>query len=127
MVKWTAAARNGFEALRIGVRPPDPADLFEQAITSAAGADVAIVVVGTNDEWETEGFDRETMHLPGRQDELVEAVSATNPNTIVVVNAGSPVTMDWAADGHPTPAPAVVTSFFAGQEQAEAMVDVAAR
>jgi len=124
MVKWTAAARNGFEALRIGVRPPDPADLFEQAITSAAGADVAIVVVGTNDEWETEGFDRETMHLPGRQDELVEAVSATNPNTIVVVNAGSPVTMDWAADGHPTPAPAVVTSFFAGQEQAEAMVDV---
>ena len=90
----------------------------------AAAADVAVVVVGTNDEWETEGFDRETMDLPGRQDELVEAVATVNPNTVVVVNAGSPVTMDWAADDHPAPAPAVVTSFFAGQEQAEAMVDV---
>jgi beta-glucosidase len=64
------------------------------------------------------------MDLPGRQDELVEAVAAANPNTVVVVNAGSPVTMDWASDDHVHPAPAVVTSFFAGQEQAEAMVDV---
>jgi beta-glucosidase len=123
-VKWTTAAGNGFEALRIGVRPPDPTDLFEQAVAAAAAADVAIVLVGTNDEWETEGFDRETMDLPGRQDELVEAVAAANPNTLVVVNAGSPVTMDWASNGHAAPAPAVVTSFFAGQEQAEAMVDV---
>jgi beta-glucosidase len=124
VVKWTTAAGNGFEALRIGVRPPDPADLFEQAVAAAADADVAVVVVGTNDEWETEGFDRETMSLPGHQDELVEAVTVANPNTIVVVNAGSPVTMDWASDDHAAPAPAVLTSFFAGQEQAEAMVDV---
>ena len=123
-VKWSTAAGNGFEALRIGVRPPDPDDLFEQAVAAAAAADVAIVVVGTNDEWETEGFDREVMTLPGRQDELVEAVTAANPNTVVVVNAGSPVQMDWAAADHAAPAPAVVTSFFAGQEQAEAMVDV---
>ncbi len=95
-VKWATAAGNGFAALRIGVRAPDPADLFEQAVAAAAAADVAVVVVGTNDEWETEGFDRETMDLPGRQDELVEAVTAANPNTVVVVNAGSPVTMDWA-------------------------------
>ncbi len=64
------------------------------------------------------------MGLPGRQDELVERIAAANPNTVVVVNAGSPVTMDWAADDHAQPAAAVVTSFFAGQEQAEAMVDV---
>ncbi len=123
-VKWATATANGFAAMRIGVRAPDPDDLFEQAVAASAAADVAVVVVGTNDEWETEGFDRETMDLPGRQDELVEAIAAVNPNTIVVVNAGSPVTMDWGADDHPTPAPAVVTSFFAGQEQAEAMVDV---
>ena len=122
--KWKTAADNGFAALRIGVRAPDPDDLFEQAVAAAAAADVAVVVVGTNDEWETEGFDRESMNLPGRQDELVEAVVAANPNTVVVVNAGSPVTMDWAADDHAAPAPAIVTSFFAGQEQAEAMVDV---
>lgn len=123
-VKWTTAAGNGFAALRIGVRPPDPDDLFEQAVQAAAAADVAVVVVGTNDEWETEGFDREVMDLPGNQDGLVEAVVAANPNTVVVVNAGSPVTMDWAGDDHPSPASAVITSFFAGQEQSEAMVDV---
>ncbi len=122
--KWRTAAGNGFAALRIGVRTPDPDDLFDQAVAAAAAADVAVVVVGTNDEWETEGFDREVMDRPGEQDELVEAVAAANPNTVVVVNAGSPVTMDWASDEHQSPAPAVVTSFFAGQEQAEAMADV---
>jgi beta-glucosidase len=64
------------------------------------------------------------MDLPGRQSELVEQVVAANTNTVVVVNAGSPVTMDWAGDDHAAPAPAIVTSFFAGQEQAEALVDV---
>ena len=123
-VKWRTASGNGFAALRIGVRAPDPDDLIEQAIAAATDADLAVVVVGTNDEWETEGFDREFMGLPGRQDELVERVTAANPNTVVVINAGSPVTLDWAADDHLQPAPAVVTSFFAGQEQAEAMVDV---
>ncbi len=123
-VKWKTAAGNGFAALRIGVRTPDPDDLFDQAVAAAAAADVAVVVVGTNDEWETEGFDREVMDLPGEQDELVAAVAAANPNTVVVVNAGSPVTMDWASDDHGPSAPAVLTSFFAGQEQAEAMVDV---
>lgn len=123
-VKWRTAVENGFAALRVGVRSPDPSDLIEQAVAAAADADVAIVVVGTNDEWETEGFDREFMGLPGRQDELVERVVAANPNTVVIVNAGSPVAMDWASDDHARPAPAVVTSFFAGQEQAEAMVDV---
>ena len=122
--KWRTSTENGFAALRIGVRPPDPADLFERAVAAAADADLAVVVVGTNDEWETEGFDREFMELPGDQDRLVEAVVAANPNCVVVVNAGSPVTMDWASDDHAAPAPAVVTSFFAGQEQAEAMVDV---
>ena len=126
-VKWRSMRSTGFAALRVGVRPPDPADLFERAVRAAADADTAVVVVGTNDEWETEGFDRETMDLPGEQDELVRRVVAANPNTVVVVNAGSPVTMDWADDDlarEDGSAPAIVTSFFAGQEQAEAMVDV---
>ena len=95
---------------------------MDRAVAAASAADVAVVMVGTNDEWETEGFDRTTMDLPGRQDELVRLVCAANPRTAVIVNAGSPVTMDWAtgSDG----APAVLTSFFAGQEQAEALVDV---
>jgi beta-glucosidase len=121
---WTNHGTRGFAALRLGVRRPEPADLLDQAVAAAADADAAIVMVGTNDEWETEGFDRATMDLPGRQDELVERVAAANPNTVVIVNAGSPVTLDWAADDHHHPVPAVLTSFFAGQEQAEALVDV---
>jgi beta-glucosidase len=123
-VLWRTSDNKGFAAFRFGVRPPEPADLLDRAIAAAAAADVAVVMVGTNDEWETEGFDRDVMDLPGRQDELVERVVAANPNTVVIVNAGSPVTMDWAAPDHAAPAPAIVTSFFAGQEQAEALVDV---
>jgi beta-glucosidase len=123
-VKWATAAGNGFAAIRIGIRSPEPADLMDRAVAAAAAADVAVVVVGTNDEWETEGQDRSTMDLPGRQDELVRRVVAANPRTAVIVNAGSPVTMDWAADDDPDRAPAVLTSFFAGQEQAEGLVDV---
>ncbi|MDX2379067.1 MAG: glycoside hydrolase family 3 C-terminal domain-containing protein [Acidimicrobiia bacterium] len=118
------SAALGFAAVRVGFRRPDPADLLERAVAAAAGADVAIVVVGTNDEWETEGSDRTTMNLPGRQDELVRRCVAANPRTAVIVNAGSPVTMDWADDTDTGAAPAVLTSFFAGQEQAEGLVDV---
>ena len=123
-VKWSTVAGNGFAAIRLGVRSPEPVDLMDRAVAAAAAADIAVVVVGTNDEWETEGHDRTTMDLPGRQDELVRLVVAANPRTAVIVNAGSPVTMDWAADDDPTAAPAVLTSFFAGQEQAEGLVDV---
>jgi beta-glucosidase len=123
-VKWSAASGNGFAAVRVGIRSPEPADLMDRAVAAAAAADVAVVMVGTNDEWETEGHDRTTMDLPGRQDELVRRVVAANPRTAVVVNSGSPVTLDWAADDDPDAAPAVLTSFFAGQEQAEGLVDV---
>ncbi len=104
-VKWSTTAGNGFAAIRLGVRSPEPADLMDRAVAAAAAADIAVVVVGTNDEWETEGHDRTTMDLPGRQDELVRRVVAANPRTAVVVNAGSPVTMDWAADDDPTRRP----------------------
>ena len=123
-IGFATAAGNGFAAIRVGIRSPEPADLMERAVAAAADADVAVLMVGTNDEWETEGHDRTTMDLPGRQDELVRRVVAANPNTAVIVNAGSPVTMDWADADDPGSAPAILTSFFAGQEQAEALVDV---
>jgi beta-glucosidase len=58
----------------------------------AASADVAIVVVG---DFEREGVDRETLALPDAQDELVAAVAAANPRTVVVLHAGAPVLMPW--------------------------------
>ena len=66
------------------------------AVDAAAAADVSIVIVGTNDDWESEGWDRAELELPGRQDELIARVAEVCPRTVVVVNAGSPVAMPWA-------------------------------
>lgn len=106
-------------ALRIGHRAPDPADLLDRAVAAAAAADAVVLVVGTNGEWESEGDDRPDMDLPGRQDELVRAVLAANPATAVVVNAASPVTMDWADDAR-----ALLQIWFGGQEMAAGLADV---
>jgi len=89
------------------------------AVAAAADAEVAVVMVGTNADWETEGEDRTTMDLPGRQDELVRRVAAVNPRTVVVINAGSPVTMPWLAD-----VSAVLQVWFPGEEFGEALVDM---
>ncbi|MCU1599712.1 MAG: glycoside hydrolase family 3 domain protein, partial [Frankiales bacterium] len=105
--------------LKVGLRPPVPDDLLERAVAAAAAADVAVVVVGTSDEWESEGHDRTSMDLPGDQDELVRRVCEANPRTVVIVNAGAPVTMDWADR-----AAAVVVPWLGGQEMSEAVVDV---
>ena len=59
------------------------------------------------------------MDLPGDQAELIRRVAAANPRTVVVVNAASPVTMDWA-----DAVPAVLVTWFGGQEMANALADV---
>ncbi len=118
-VAATWSGGDGFGALRIGVRAPDPPDLLARAVDSAANADVAVVMVGTTEEWETEGHDRSSIALPGEQDELIRRVVAANPRTVVIVNAGAPVAMPWIDE-----VPAVLTPFFGGMEQAEALVDI---
>lgn len=105
--------------IKLGHRRPNPPELLDRAIATAADADAVIVMVGTNDDWESEGEDRSTMDLPGRQDELVARAVAANPNTAVVVNTGAPVTMDWADD-----APAIVQAWFGGQEMGGALTAV---
>ena len=85
-IGWATASGFGFAAIRVGIRPPEPADLLERAVAAAADADVAVVMVGTNDECETEGHDRTTMDLPGRQNEHVRRVVAPNPNTARTVS-----------------------------------------
>jgi beta-glucosidase len=107
------------QGIKAGLRRPSPPDLVDQAIALAADADAVIVMVGTNDDWESEGEDRTTMDLPGAQDELVARAVAVNPNTVVIVNTGSPVTMDWADD-----APAIVQAWFGGQEMGNAITEV---
>jgi beta-glucosidase len=89
------------------------------AVSLAAASDVAVIVVGTTAEVESEGFDRTSLALPGRQDELVRRVAAANPRTVVVVNSGAPVLMPWTQE-----VAAVLLTWFGGQEFGHALADV---
>ncbi|MCU1508372.1 MAG: hypothetical protein JWQ12_637 [Glaciihabitans sp.] len=87
---------------RIHLRHRAPRQTNEQeiaeAVELASSSDIAIVVVGTNPETESEGWDRVDLALPGDQNELVRRVAAANPRTVVVVNAGAPVLLPWLED-----------------------------
>jgi beta-glucosidase len=100
-------------------RDSDDDTEIAEAAALAADADLAVVVVGTTEEVESEGFDRTSLALPGRQDDLARRVLAANPRTIVVVNSGAPVLLPWAAA-----APAVLLTWFPGQEFGNALADV---
>jgi hypothetical protein len=84
--------RNGYNisipGLRLGgaeVRDLD--ELLQQAVDVAKEADCVIAVVGLNAEWESEGYDRTTLALPGRTDELIAKLAAVNSKTVVVTQA----------------------------------------
>jgi beta-glucosidase len=98
---------------------PEPDERLERAVELAQQSDVAIVFAGMPQGFESEGGDRPYMHLPGPQDELIETVAQANPNTIVVLNCGSPVTMPWIDD-----VSAVVLAYYPGQEGGNAVANV---
>ncbi|RYP75171.1 hypothetical protein DL770_007479 [Monosporascus sp. CRB-9-2] len=106
---------------RIGFKEEDQVDYLQEAVDAAKEADVAVVIVGLDAEWESEGYDRQTMDLPkdGSQDRLIEAVVKANPRTVVVNQSGSPVTMPWADR-----VPAILQAWYQGQEAGNALADV---
>jgi len=114
-------ALSGALSATVGIAPEktEPAELIRRAVAAAEAAEVAVVVVGTNSKVESEGYDRIDLDLPGHQDDLVRAVAATGTPVIVVVNAGSPVVLPWAAD-----VDAIVQGYFGGQEFGHALADV---
>jgi beta-glucosidase len=108
-----------FVTLRLGIAPQlDDEQLIEEAARAASASDVAVVVIGSAEGTESEGSDKSSMVLPGRQDDLVRRVAAANPNTVVVVNAGMPVLMPWADQ-----VAAVIQVWFPGQAFGEALAD----
>ncbi|MFF7475595.1 glycoside hydrolase family 3 C-terminal domain-containing protein [Streptomyces sp. NPDC008092] len=111
----------GVTSLQLNLMPPRGSDdeEIERAVALARAADVAVVVVGTTEEVESEGFDRTGLALPGRQDELVRRVAEANPRTVVVVNSGAPVLLPWADE-----VAAVLLAWFPGQEFGDALADV---
>jgi beta-glucosidase len=105
--------------VELRVAAPEADDALQQAVATAAAADAAVVVIGLDGDWETEGRDRDHLDLPGRQVELVRAVAAAQPRTVVVVVAGSPVDLSWADD-----VPAVLWCWYPGQEGGLGIADV---
>jgi beta-glucosidase len=107
--------------LRVGTPPPlnPPEELIAEAVLAASSAEVAVVVVGTCSDVESEGFDRTSLKLPGHQDALVSAVALANPRTIVIVNSGAPVVLPWRDD-----VAAIIAIWFPGQEIGTALARV---
>lgn len=97
----------------------DEQTLIAQAAELAGRADAAVVVVGMPEGYETEGYDRPDMSLPGSQNELVQAVAQANPNTIVVINGSAPVEMPWIDQ-----TPAVLHAFYPGMEGGAALARI---
>jgi beta-glucosidase len=93
--------------------------LIEEAAQAARNAELAVVVVGLTAEQETEALDKETLALPGRQDDLVRAVAGAARRTVVLINAATPVLMPWLNQ-----IDALLWVGLPGQEGGHAVADV---
>lgn len=106
--------------LRLGLSfHEDEQAMFDRAIQVAGESDVAVLVVGHNKDSEGEGGDRKSLNLPGRTDELVNAVCTSNPNTVVILQSASAVNMPWVDR-----AAGIVLGWYQGQENGKALADL---
>jgi beta-glucosidase len=113
-------AFEGFRRLRIGCEIPLSSDALNRAVEAAAESDVALVFAGLTEEYDAEFTDRDNLFLPGNQPELIRKVSRANPNTVVVLSSGSPVSVvDWISQ-----VPAVLQAGYIGQEAGHAITNV---
>lgn len=109
----------GLAAFSAGIGKPLGDEAIAEAVSVARDAETAVVFVGRNGEWDTEGSDLLDIALPGRQNELVAAVAAVNPRIVVVLQTGGPVEMPWLDE-----VAAVVEAWYPGQEAGNAIADV---
>lgn len=94
--------------------------LIDEAVAVAKTTDVAILCIGSNREYESEGHDRTTLELPFGEQTLVDAVTAVNPNTVIVLMAGAPYDLNAIKKSCHT----IVWSWFNGTEAGDALADV---
>ncbi|MCW5761289.1 MAG: glycoside hydrolase family 3 C-terminal domain-containing protein, partial [Phenylobacterium sp.] len=107
----------GYEYLGLGIRPP--VEPMARAIEAAREADAVVLVLGSGVVTEAEGYDRLDMALPGGQNELARQVLAANPNTVVVMNGGSPFELPWIDDAR-----AVMQMWLPGETGPDALAAV---
>ncbi|WPU97867.1 glycoside hydrolase family 3 C-terminal domain-containing protein [Mucilaginibacter sp. cycad4] len=96
--------------------------LIADAVALAKTADVAILCIGSNREYESEGHDRKSLELPFGEQALVNAVTAVNTNTIIVIMAGAPYDLNEIKKS----CHAIVWSWFNGSEAGNALADMLA-
>jgi beta-glucosidase len=101
--------------MALGWSPPDPAQ-WQAAIDAAKAADVAVVFVN---DIRTEGADLQSLQLPGDQDQLIEAVAAANPRTVVVLDTGGPTLTPWRDR-----VAGILEAWYPGQENGDAIAAV---
>jgi beta-glucosidase len=106
-VEYAAIQAIGPAALSIGWQAPDPA-MVAQAVQAARSSDVAVVFAN---DVTGEGSDRSSLAIPGDQDQLIAAVAAANPRTVVVLNTGGAAAMPWLGK-----VAGVIESWYPGQE-----------
>ena len=92
---------------------------LDEAVAQAKLADVVVLCIGLDESSESEGLDRTHIGIPAVQKEVLNAVTAVNPNVVAVVSAGSVIETDWAAK-----CKAVVHGYLGGQAGAGAMMEV---
>ena len=115
---YTLQLSGGGESANLSwATPSDLAPGISQAVAAAKSAATAVVVV--SDDTETEAADRLSLNLPSAQNELVSAVAAANPHTVVVVDAGAPVAMPWLSQ-----VASVVDAWYPGESNGTALASV---
>lgn len=114
----------------------DPEGAIDEAVELAKKSDVAVIIVGLNSDWESEGFDRPTFDMPGLQNELIEQVAKVNQKTVVVIQAvskhqyyvcnihsllkqGSAVSMPWRNS-----VAGIIQAWLSGNELGNALADI---
>lgn len=121
-IEYVKPADTLFSELRVlfAYNPlPGDDDRIERAAALAEKSDVALIFGGMAQGFESEGRDRPHMRLPGRQDELIRAVTAANPKTVVVLNVGAPVEIPWIND-----VAGLVLAYYPGQEGGRALANI---
>jgi len=112
-VRVEYADDTGFAAVTFAWAPPGGPTPLQEAVDAASASDVAVVMVGDN---ESEGSDRPSLALTAGQDELIAAVAAANPRTVVVLKSGAPVLMPWIGQ-----VPAILEAWYPGEEDGNAV------
>lgn len=110
--------------VRLGYLEQLPDSLAQDAIDLSNKSDYTIMVLGLDDEWESEGYDRQDMALPASQNSLVWALleQSTKPESIIIVNqSGAPVEMPWADDPRVA---TILQVWYGGQEAGNALADL---